>query len=109
MLLLYVKLRKEADFVGCDTQFDLQQFIIDRYNEAEKEAHFVWGNCLIFSVKLKNGYVIVEHCICRDPKEFDTEKGIELCKEKIMKHLLSIYDVVTVENTENIKEFPFKL
>jgi hypothetical protein len=90
-------------------EFDLKQFVIDRYNEAEKEAHFVFDNCLILSVRLKNGYVIVEHCICRDPKKYDLEKGIELCKDKVIEHLLSIYDVVTVEDPNNFKKFPFKL
>lgn len=88
--------------------FDKKQFINDKYSEAEKEIHSVWGNCIILSVKLKNGYVIVEHCICRDPNEFDLVKSINLCKEKVMEKLSAIYDVVTIEHPENIKKFSMK-
>ena len=95
---------KEVD----EAPFDIKQFVIDRYNEAEKEVHFIWDNCLILSVKLKNGYVIVEHCICRDLKEVDVSKGLELCKEKVMNKLLAIYEVVTVPEDKEIKKFSMK-
>lgn len=90
------------------TKFNMNEFLVEAYNKAEKEAHIVWGNCIVYSVKLKNGFVIVEHCICRNPEQFDIEKGIELCKEKVMQRLKDIYEVVTVKNPDSIKKFSMK-
>ena len=78
---------------------DMKQFVVERYNEAEKTTHINYGNTIIHSVKLKNGYVIVEHCICRDPIDFNIEEGLNLCKEKVLILLLEIYE--PVENKSN--------
>ena len=87
---------------------DKRQFVIDEYNQAEKTVHVDYDNLIIMSVKLRNGYVLVEHCICKDPKEFDIAKGIEICKEKVINHLLSIYHFREIEIPENIKKFSMK-
>lgn len=73
---------------------DIKEFVINEYNQAEKTVHVDYKNTIILSVKLKNGYVVVKHAICMDPKEFDLVKGIELCKEKVINHLLDIYEPV---------------
>jgi len=73
---------------------DIKQFVLERYNEAEKTAHVDYKNTIILSVRLKNRYVVVEHAICMDPKQFDIAKGIEISKEKVINHLLEIYEPV---------------
>lgn len=85
-----------------------KEFVINEYNQAEKTIHVDYDNLIIMSVKLKNGYIAVEHCICKDPKEFDLEKGIEMCKEKIINHLSSIYHFRKIENPEKINKFSMK-
>lgn len=77
---------------------EMRQFVIDKYDEAEKTAHVDYDKVIILSIKLKNGYVIVEHSICRDPEQFDIEKGFNLCKEKVISHLLKIYEPVESKN-----------
>lgn len=72
----------------------MKEFVINEYNEAEKTAHIDYGNTIILSVKLKSGYVIIEHCICRDPIKFDIDEGLILCKEKVLNRLLEIYEPV---------------
>lgn len=72
----------------------MEEFVINEYNQAEKTVHVDYENTIILSVKLKNGYVVVEHAICMDPKQFDVSKGIEICKEKVLNYLLEIYEPV---------------
>lgn len=74
---------------------DKEKYVTDKYNQAEKTTHVVHGNTVIHSVKLTGGDVIVEHCICMDPKQFDIEKGISLCKEKVLKRLMKMYEPVS--------------
>ena len=85
-----------------------KEFVINEYNQAEKTVHVDYNNLIIMSVKLRNGYIAVEYCICKDPKEFDLPKGIEICKEKVVNHLLSIYHFRTMENPEKIKKVSIK-
>ena len=87
---------------------DKRQFVRNEYNQAEKTIHVDYNNLIIMSIKLRNGYIAVEHCICTNPREFDLSKGIEICKEKIINHLLSIYHFRTIENPENIKKISMK-
>lgn len=86
----------------------MKQFVIDRYNEAKKTVHVDYGNLIIMSVKLKNGYIVVEHCVCMDPKEFDMNKGIEICKERILNKLLEIYHPVKIKDPKNLKKLSLK-
>jgi len=74
---------------------DKKQFVSEKYNQAEKTTHAVHGNTIIHSVKLTSGDVIVEHCICMDPNNFDIEKGLSLCKEKVIKRLMKMYEPVS--------------
>ena len=57
---------------------------VDRlFNEADLNEQVVFHKCLIISVKLKNGFVIVESSACADPKNFDIEIGREICCNRI--------------------------
>jgi len=86
----------------------LKEFVINEYNQAQKTVHVDYDNVIIMSVKLKNGYVVVEHCICMDPEKFDVAKGIDICKEKVINHLLNVYKPVNIKNPEKIKKFEMK-
>lgn len=88
--------------------YGLDEFVINEYNQAEKTIHVDYGNLIVMTVKLKNGFVIVEHCICMDPKEFDIDKGIQICTEKVLNKLFEIYQPVSIKNPENIKKFTMK-
>lgn len=74
---------------------DKNLFVTEKYNQAEKTTHVVHGNTIIHSVKLTSGDIIVEHCICMDPNDFDIEKGLSLCKEKAIKRLMNMYEHVS--------------
>lgn len=86
----------------------MKKFVIDRYNEAEKTVHIDYNNTIILSIMLKNGFIIVEHCICMNPKEFDIDKGIEICKEKVLNRLFELYHPVEIKNPVNLKKFSVK-
>ncbi|CAK7070062.1 Gp49 family protein [Tissierella sp.] len=87
---------------------DLKEFVIKEYNKAEKTIHVDYGNLIIMTVKLGNGYIVVEHCVCMNPKEFDLTKGIEICKEKVLNKLLEIYHPVEIKDPENLKKLSLK-
>ncbi|WP_352420739.1 Gp49 family protein [Proteiniborus sp.] len=89
-------------------KFDLKEFVINEYNQAEKTVHVDYNNTIILSIMLKNGFIIVEHCICMDPKEFDMHKGIEICKERILNRLFELYHPVEIKNPENLKKLSIK-
>lgn len=85
-----------------------KEFVINEYSKAEKTVHLDYGNLIIMSVKLGNGYIVVEHSICMDPKDFDIDKGIEICKEKVLNKLLEIYHPVEIKHPKNLKKFSLK-
>ena len=87
---------------------DIQAFLINEYDQAEKTIHVDYGNLIVMTVKLGNGYIVVEHCICMNPKEFDLTKGIEICKEKILIKLFEIYDPVEIKDPKNLKKLSIK-
>ncbi|NFN81223.1 hypothetical protein FDB25_12455 [Clostridium botulinum] len=60
------------------------QVQIDKlFNEADKRINILWDKCTVFAIQLKNGFTIVEHSACVDPKNFDSRIGLEICEEKI--------------------------
>lgn len=87
---------------------DIQAFVINEYDQAEKTIHVDYGNLIVMTVRLGNGFIIVEHCICMNPKEFDLTKGIEICKEKVLNKLLEIYNPVEIKHPKNLKIFSLK-
>ena len=86
----------------------ITQFVINEYNQAEKTIHIDYGNLIVMTVNLKNGYIVVDHCICMDPKDFDIDKGIKICKEKILNKLFEIYDPVAIKDPKNLKKLSLK-
>lgn len=85
-----------------------REFVINEYNQAEKTLYTNYNNLMVMAAKLRNGHIVVEHCICKDPEEFDFVEGTKICKEKIINHLFAIYDFRTIQNPENIKRFSMK-
>lgn len=85
-----------------------KEFIINEYNQAEKTLYTNYNNLMIMTAKLRNGYIVVEHCICKDPEEFDLSKGVEICKDKIINHLLSIYHFREIKSPDKIKKVSIK-
>ena len=60
-----------------------QEQVDKLFNEADLNEQVVFHKCLIISVKLKNGFVIVESSACVDPENFDIEIGREICCNRI--------------------------
>lgn len=87
---------------------EIKEFVINEYEKAEKTIHVDYGNLIVMTVKLENGYIVVEHSICMDPKDFDIDKGIDICKEKILNKLFEIYDPVEIKDPKNLKKLSVK-
>jgi len=87
---------------------DIKAFVNSEYDKAEKTVHVDYGNLIIMTVKLPNGYIVVEHCICMNPKEFNIEKGMEICKRKIIDELNKIYRPVEIKNPNNLRRFKLR-
>ncbi|MEC3228211.1 Gp49 family protein [Bacillus thuringiensis] len=52
-------------------------------NEAEIEIKTFFGKCTVVTVKLSNGFVIVESSACVDPANYDENLGAQICLERI--------------------------
>ena len=52
-------------------------------NESLIDKQVVFDKCLIVSVKLPNGFIIVESSACVNPKDFDIEIGTNICMKRI--------------------------
>jgi len=53
------------------------------FNKANLTENILYDKCLVISVKLQNGFVIVESSACVDPKNFDINMGREICCNRI--------------------------
>ena len=60
-----------------------KQQIEDLFNNSEKKIEKYWDKCTVMTVQLQNGFTIVEHSACVDPKNYDEQIGIEICERKI--------------------------
>jgi len=45
-----------------------KQQIEDLFNNSEKKIEKYWDKCTVMTVQLPNGFTIVEHSACVDPK-----------------------------------------
>lgn len=60
-----------------------QDKVDEIFNHSDLIERVVFNKCLIVTVKLRSGFVIVESSSCVDPKNFDIEIGREICCNKI--------------------------
>ena len=60
-----------------------QKQIDDLFNESDIIEQVFYHKCLVMSIKLINGFVIVESSACVDPTNFDIEIGREICGKRI--------------------------
>lgn len=60
-----------------------KQQIEEIFDKSEKKIEKYWDKCTVMTVQLENGFTIVEHSACVDPKNYDEKIGIELCEKKI--------------------------
>ena len=56
-------------------------------NDANKSENVIFDKCLVVTVKLKNGFIIVESSACVDVKNFDITIGREICYDRIKNKL----------------------
>lgn len=57
------------------------------YKQSEKQIKVLWNKCTVMAVQLESGFTIVVHSACVDPKNFDEQIGLDICKEKVMNKL----------------------
>lgn len=63
------------------------EHIEEIYEQSEKHIQVLWNKCIVMAVQLENGFTIVVHSACVDPKNFDEQIGIDICKEKVIDKL----------------------
>ena len=64
-----------------------QEQIDDLFNKADKKENIIFNKCLVVTVKLRNGFIIVESSACVDVNNFDTQIGREICYDRIKNKL----------------------
>lgn len=52
-------------------------------SESDIKAFTAFGKCTIVMAQLPNGFVLVEHSACVDPKNYDAEMGYNICLKRI--------------------------
>ena len=61
---------------------------IDRLMKtAEYHVITEFEKCTIVSAKLENGFILTESSACVDPENYDEERGVKICKDKIRERL----------------------
>jgi hypothetical protein len=60
---------------------DRAETILD---DSDIDIQTVFDTCVIMSVRLPNGFVIVEHCTFDNAEDYDEEMGIEICTCRIL-------------------------
>ena len=60
-----------------------QKQIDDLFNESDIIEQVFYHKCLVMSIKLRNGFVIVESSACVDSKNFDITICREICSKRI--------------------------
>lgn len=60
-----------------------QKQIDQIFRDSEIDVKTIFDKCTVVSVKLPNGFVIVESCACVDPSNYDENLGKEICIERI--------------------------
>lgn len=60
----------------------------EQIDEIVKNSTFhiqkVFDKCTVVSMRLPNGFILVESSACVDPKNFDYNLGQQICKEKLI-------------------------
>lgn len=51
---------------------------------ADIQCDVIFEKCLVMTVKLPNGFIIVESSACVDPKNFDYKIGHSICLERVV-------------------------
>jgi len=61
--------------------------INDILNKSQKIVNVVYDKCLLLTVQLENGFVIVESSSCVDKANFDLKIGTDICLERVTNKL----------------------
>jgi hypothetical protein len=60
-----------------------QEYIDEIMENSEFVVNTVFDKCTVVACRLPNGFVIVESSACVSPENYDKDKGVEVCIEKI--------------------------
>ena len=72
---------------------------------SEIESYTVFNKCTVVSCKLPNGFVITESSACVDPDNYNEDRGINICLDKIVDKIWELEGYL-LQNTifEDFKE-----
>lgn len=86
-------------FAECECEEEelitFDEYIEEIMKNSEIESYTIYGKCMVVHCKLPNGYVIVEHCDCVIPDEYDAEVAYNICMERVENKVreLEMYNV----------------
>lgn len=67
-------------------------------DESTYDIRTVFGKCTVVSMRLPNGYVLVESSGCVDPERYNEEYGAELCVEQLEHRVWQLYGFALQED-----------
>ena len=74
---------------------------------SEYEFYTAFDKCTVVACRLPNGFVIVESSACVSPENYDVDKGIDACLDKIMNKLWELegYNLQAMLNGNNYDNY----
>lgn len=70
------------------TTHKIPESAIDEIIEASAVHAFKeYDSCTVVTMRLPNGYVLVESSGCIDPAEYDHDRGVRLCMEALKRKI----------------------
>lgn len=58
--------------------------------KSEFEAHTFFEKCTVVTMRLPNGFVLVESSSCVDPKDYDFNMGVDACKKRLIEKVITL-------------------
>lgn len=53
------------------------------YSKSDRKIEKYWDKCTVVTIQLPNGFILVEHSACIDPRNYDEQIGLDICERKI--------------------------
>lgn len=77
----------EAHFEKVEEKVEIptitEEYIAEIMENSEFDVRTVFNKCTVMTCRLPNGFVISDYAACVDPKNYDEDMGVEICRERI--------------------------